>query len=851
MADLDKHLERAEKYVSKGKLGAAIQEYKSAYEIVPQNLNLLRTVADLCTREGRRDEAVRYYGDLFDKYAEKNDATKGIPLFRKSLHDTPQPAERHASLARLLQRAKKDSDALAAYRKALELYGQSGNGQGVLECLERIADLDPENPEIQVELGEHANSMGNSEVAARAYLRAGQLLRTDNLDQAIDYLTRAHEFQPDRGTALNLAQAHLDREHSQEAADLLMPLYAESQEDPIVLETLASALLGVKNLAQAEDVLEVFYKTKPDTYEKLFALADLYCKENEAEKGVELLARIKERLFAAKRQKDFVTHLDDVFQANEKVIPLAEFAAAIFNELNKETRYGRVLESLFTLYCEGERYGQAADTLERLVDIDPYDFEHQRRLQTLKGNLDNKRLRSISSRLTSAATVPGQAPAAGLGDEEEEVDIGKMDPARRRALLDDMIVQTEIFLQYSLKSKAVEKLAKIYQAFPGEEAKNDRLFKLYELAQYFPDGFKHPGEAVGIPPAATSPPAAAPPPAAPPEPAQAETHSDLAKISEITHIIYRQTTAKTVMHTAVSELGKYLRSSRCLGATGRPGRPPSTAVEYCSPGVPQSPGPAVMKLLGMLAEVNLDPETGAVLDVNLSPDLKQVGAQALLAMPVMNKESHEQEGVIVLSQADRTRQWKPNEVYLLKAVADQVGTALSHTKLRTLMKRLSVDDASGVLSRSSYLDCLVNEATRSKSQGTPMTVVLLELDKGRQLLGQVGDAAMRRFMQQVAESIISHVRQSDLTFRYTGTTLAVLMGDTTADKVKPVVEKLRATMAKLALPGNKDSVSFSAGVSEAVIRPDYDPVDIVTDVVNRAEFSSEAARKKGNAVVIQ
>jgi tetratricopeptide (TPR) repeat protein len=188
MADLDKHLERAEKYVSKGKLGAAIQEYKSAYEIVPQNLNLLRTVADLCTREGRRDEAVRYYGDLFDKYAEKNDATKGIPLFRKSLHDTPQPAERHASLARLLQRAKKDSDALAAYRKALELYGQSGNGQGVLECLERIADL------------EHANSMGNSEVAARAYLRAGQLLRTDNLDQAIDYLTRAHEFQPDRGT---------------------------------------------------------------------------------------------------------------------------------------------------------------------------------------------------------------------------------------------------------------------------------------------------------------------------------------------------------------------------------------------------------------------------------------------------------------------------------------------------------------------------------------------------------------------------------------------------------------------------------------------------------------------------
>jgi tetratricopeptide (TPR) repeat protein len=116
MADLDKHLERAEKYAVKGKLGAAIQEYKAAYDIVPHNLNLLRTIADLCVREGRREEAVRYYGDLFDNYAAKNDATKGIPLFRKSLQGAPQPAERYASLARLLQRAKKPASCNAPRR---------------------------------------------------------------------------------------------------------------------------------------------------------------------------------------------------------------------------------------------------------------------------------------------------------------------------------------------------------------------------------------------------------------------------------------------------------------------------------------------------------------------------------------------------------------------------------------------------------------------------------------------------------------------------------------------------------------------------------------------------------------
>ena len=189
---------------------------------------------------------------------------------------------------------------------------------------------------------------------------------------------------------------------------------------------------------------------------------------------------------------------------------------------------------------------------------------------------------------------------------------------------------------------------------------------------------------------------------------------------------------------------------------------------------------------------------------------------------------------------------------MLKAVADQVATAMSHAKLRTLMKRLSVpEDASGLLARSSYLDCLVNEANRSKTQGTPLVVVLLELDKGAQWLRQLGDAALRKFMQQAGETVLAAVRQTDLAFRYTPTSIAVVLGDTTTDKIQPTVEKLRSRLSALTLPGGKDSISFSAGVSEAAVRPDYDPVDIATDVVNRAEFSLDEARQKGNAVVVR
>jgi hypothetical protein len=43
---------------------------------------------------------------------------------------------------------------------------------------------------------------------------------------------------------------------------------------------------------------------------------------------------------------------------------------------------------------------------------------------------------------------------------------------------------------------------------------------------------------------------------------------------------------------------------------------------------------------------------------------------------------------------------------------------------------------------------------------------------------------------------------------------------------------------------------LSAGIVEATAKPEYDSEDIVTDLINRAEFSVEEARKRGGATVI-
>ena len=45
-------------------------------------------------------------------------------------------------------------------------------------------------------------------------------------------------------------------------------------------------------------------------------------------------------------------------------------------------------------------------------------------------------------------------------------------------------------------------------------------------------------------------------------------------------------------------------------------------------------------------------------------------------------------------------------------------------------------------------------------------------------------------------------------------------------------------------------MEFSAGLAEAVVRESYDPVDIVTEVINRAEFALAASTVQGPGKIV-
>ncbi len=856
MTDVNKQLERAKKFLEKNRTEDAIDAYLAVLEDAPSHPEATQALGDLYARQEQPERAAVYYGMFFDLLIDPKDETKALAIYNRFLKNLSanQPPERIARYAFLQQKQNRPEEASEQYGKAAELFTLAGREEDALFCLERMAQLEPENLSRQVTLAEVAERNGRNNLAARALLRAGQLATaTGSTEESLKYLAHAHALAPhERSVALLYGAAKLRKGDAADAAKLLTP-FAATEGDPVFLETYSEALMRSGQLDRAREVLEKLLRDRNAGLARLFQLAEQYIIAGAGNKAVEVLSLVKKKMFADKRQNEFAAQLDDVAGRHPESSMVLEFWAALYNELNRESKYFEIMIHLFDAYLKDGNIRKACDSLERLVDIDSYDYRNQERLERLRGKADDSFVQRIASRLTRSGTTISTSetePQAGPRSIPES-SAPASEEGRRMQTLEDLIVQTEIFLQYSLQNKAMDRLHKIAELFPGEEAKNARLQNLYQTANFWPQGVPV-KKIVEAPKPVTGPPPAE---VAKTSPAKtgtynADTLRDLSKISEINQKIFRQQTPRAMLNTAVNEIGEYLRASRTLAVIGTAGRPPDLAAEYCGPNMKPAPGAQVVFLLAQVEKAEGDELGGLVVENTPGSVLGDLALRTALGVKITDRETQQPAGMIIVGQAE-PRKWKPNETYFLQAIGDQMLMSVSHTRLRSLVRRMGVsDERTGLLSRSSYQSCLLTEADRARTQGTPLALTILQIDRGGELLRQQGESPMEKFLEQLARSLQPIVRQNDVAVKYTSWSLAFILPDTTLDGAQNLADKLRRAAAGIRPPWDATAITLSAGIVEAVAKSDFDSEDIVTDLMNRAETSMEEARKRGGDTVV-
>ncbi len=191
---------------AQGKSDEAIDAYKQAIEIAPEQIYVWNNLGNLCLKIMRNDEAMLAFqkalkhnakdpiawnglGTVYNRIGYVNDS---IAAYRKAIEFAPLLANPWAGLGDSYVSAGRDQDAINAYQKAIdlnkylpaswlslaEIYSRQGRNRDAIKTYQRALAANPKNHKLWNELGLGFLKINAYEEAMHAFLRSIELDRS-------------------------------------------------------------------------------------------------------------------------------------------------------------------------------------------------------------------------------------------------------------------------------------------------------------------------------------------------------------------------------------------------------------------------------------------------------------------------------------------------------------------------------------------------------------------------------------------------------------------------------------------------------------------------------------------------
>ena len=125
-------------------------------------------------------------------------------------------------------------------------------------------------------------------------------------------------------------------------------------------------------------------------------------------------------------------------------------------------------------------------------------------------------------------------------------------------------------------------------------------------------------------------------------------------------------------------------------------------------------------------------------------------------------------------------------------MTDRVGPALANLKLRDALREMALRDGlTGLYNRRYLEDALNRELHRAERSGTPVSVVMIDIDQFKHFNDKYGHDAGDFVLSAVARAITKSIRPSDIACRYGGEELAVVLREADLECALERAEQMR------------------------------------------------------------
>src|SRR6516162_7657353 len=218
-------------------------------------------------------------------------------------------------------------------------------------------------------------------------------------------------------------------------------------------------------------------------------------------------------------------------------------------------------------------------------------------------------------------------------------------------------------------------------------------------------------------------------------------------------------------------------------------------------------------------------------------------SRAALCIPITYGESLM--GVLNVESRDENA-FSPQDVLIMSTLADLLATALHNAFVFQKLQLQSITDGlTGIKTRRFFWEALTSEWKRASRSGRAFSVVLIDLDKFKEVNDSFGHLEGDLVLARVGRLLEQRCRQSNVVARYGGDEFVILMPETSVEQAQALAERLRLWVVTDPML-NEHGITGSFGVASFPVHGFS-----AEDIIRVADAGMYSAKKGGgNRVAI-
>jgi len=479
--NLPKLLKQAEKLVSYGKTGEAIEVYQEILSEDFQNNQVHSLIADLYIEKRDMQRASRHLFKIASDWSAQGNSVEAAASYRRIIKILPKNTLAREKLLEIFTKNGARGEVVNLMMELCSVAESEGNAPKTIEYLEKLISLDPANRSHSIKLALFLNERGLKDKSVEIFYQlARDYFREEHYEETLAALEKIRAIDPkDRNLPIRVSEVFEKQGKIEKAIETLLTSLAEQPAQPNTMVFLARLCIKAGKIEEAERIFEKLVKINKSYLAQTIPFIEVLLAERKLDRALAHIERLHKEVQDAPARQKCVELLEEILKLDPQKLDAYRLLESLYGAAFQYDQLAVTLLSHADAYLAKCEYAKALDLARQLIDLEPYNEEYRRKYQVIE-----KLLSGGSRTQTPGKPVLGTLPEED--DEETRYASAKVDSHFDKTMsivtdedVENFIVDIELLEKFGQHASAIGRLEHVLKQYPHEIRLRQKLKTVY------------------------------------------------------------------------------------------------------------------------------------------------------------------------------------------------------------------------------------------------------------------------------------------------------------------------------------------------------------------------------------